>query len=155
MNDHLSIRVRAKFMTSTLQLFAQIEKVVDLAVEHHGHAAIFVVDGLGAASEIDDAEPAHSQAHVASRVNAFIIRTAVHEGVRHAPHLLGRNLLARAGDHSGYSAHRCTSKLSSFSDVSRTAAGTKAGLRPDTEIGCRITRRSSRPQSSNQRKTSS
>ena len=84
MDDHFRIRVGVKLVAAAFQLRAQLEKVVDLAVEYATDAAVFVVDGLPAAGEIDDAQPAHAQAYVATGVDAFIVGSAVNNSLAHA-----------------------------------------------------------------------
>src|SRR5262249_59428020 len=62
-------RVRAgagrEAMPGLLQLGLQLDVVVDLAVEHDGHRAVFVEDGLAAALEVDDAEAAVTESDAA------------------------------------------------------------------------------------------
>jgi hypothetical protein len=45
-HDHLGVRMRAELVAACLQARAQRLEVVDLAVEHHRHRAVLVVDRL-------------------------------------------------------------------------------------------------------------
>src|SRR5262249_44830329 len=56
--------------------------------------------------EIDDAQPPHPQAGVAGNVNAFVVRTAMHDRVAHPPDHAGIDPRAPISiDNSRNSAH--------------------------------------------------
>jgi hypothetical protein len=150
MNDDLGIALRVEIMAALFQVPAQFGEVVDLSVENDPDVFLFVVDGLMPAGKVDDAQSPHPQADGTLGIDAFIVRAAVHDRLTHAVNVGGVNGLAGPAHHSGYSAHWATSA------PSRSARPwPPPGRVPCTAMGCSITRRSSRPQLSNQRKTSS
>ncbi len=63
-DDGLGVRVGLEAMTAVLELLAEILEVVDLAVEDDADGAVFVVDRLVAAGDVDDGQAAHAQADV-------------------------------------------------------------------------------------------
>jgi hypothetical protein len=78
--------------------------IVDLTVEDHPNAAIFVRDRLMPSAQIDDAEPAHADAATAIDINAFIVWPAVANLIAHRPD--GRGLSAAFAQHeTSYSTH--------------------------------------------------
>src|SRR5258708_3095564 len=84
-DDDLGIRLRPKRVTSTLEALAQLGEIVDLPVEHHMHRVVFIGDRLAARLEIDHAQPAHAERHVAVDVGAFVVGTAMSQRGRHSP----------------------------------------------------------------------
>jgi protein-tyrosine phosphatase len=62
--------------------------VVDLAVEDRPNGPVFVAQGLVAALDVDDAQPARAQGHVGSVIDeeALVIGSAVHERGVHRRH---------------------------------------------------------------------
>src|SRR5690348_11590885 len=102
------------------------------------------------AGKIDDAEAPHAEADIPGRTNALLIRAAVHDGGTHLSHGSGIDEFTLPAYDTCYPAHRSTaSRLSSV-----RAFGVRGAV-PRTEIGTLATCRSSNPQLSNQRKTSS
>jgi len=69
-------------------LFAQLEVIVDFAIEHEP-IAVAVRHGLGAGIQVNDAQAAMSQADVSARVlpEPFPVRAAVMNEVVHDPQL--------------------------------------------------------------------
>jgi hypothetical protein len=65
---------------------AQLAEVVDLAVEHDPHRAVFVVDRLMAGREIDDAEAPHAERHAIGDPRTLVVRAAVPNHIAHAMH---------------------------------------------------------------------
>src|SRR6185436_17533388 len=63
MNDGFGVAVGVERVAKVFQLLAQLEIVVDLAVEDDPRGSIPIVNGLLAALEIDDREAAHGQTH--------------------------------------------------------------------------------------------
>jgi hypothetical protein len=68
------------------EVFAELEVVVDFAVEDDLDAAVLVAEGLGAAAEVDDAEAAVAEGDGAVTVVAEAVGAAVLEGVAHPGH---------------------------------------------------------------------
>ncbi len=66
------------------QFLTQRLVIVDLAVEGDDQRAVFVVDGLLAAAEVDDAQPPVPQRGVLVDVMALVIRPAMRDDVGHA-----------------------------------------------------------------------
>src|SRR5262249_1140205 len=150
MHNNFGIAVGVEAVATGLEFAAQLGEIVDLAVENDPDRLVFVVDGLLATGEVDDAEAAHAEAYGATNVDALVSGVAVNDRLAHALDGLGRDDVSRTFDHFCYLAHWLTSLSTCDSDVCLTA-----GLRPCTVMGCSITRRSSSSHASNQRKTSS
>ena len=150
MDDHLRISVGIKRVPPCFEFLAQFGKIVDFTVENHPNAAVFIMDRLPPAREIDDAEPAHAQPDWAFGVDSLIVGTTVNDRLAHSPYFGRIDLLITPPDNAGYPTHRSTSDLSG-SEIFVT----ETGLRPCTAIGCSITCSCSSPQLSNQRNTSS
>src|SRR4051795_8412517 len=84
MDDDLGVRVGFEAMSARLQGAAQLEVVIDLAVEYHPYRAIFVVNRLMAAAQIDDAQAPHRQTDTRLAKRAAVVRTSPHERAVHA-----------------------------------------------------------------------
>jgi len=83
-NDGFGVAVGVEGVAQFFQLLAQLEIVVDLAVEDDPRAAVLVVNRLRSAFEIDDREAAHSEADRAVDVKAVVVGTAMPDRVAHA-----------------------------------------------------------------------
>lgn len=126
MNNHLRIAVGVEVVAAALQLLAQLRKVIDFAVEHDPHTTIFVVNGLAAAGEVDNAEPAHAQADVSLRVDAFFIRTAMHNSLCHPANVFAASQVSLPADEARYPAHAVTSAGPGSSANSLRKSGAEA-----------------------------
>src|SRR5580704_6683845 len=103
MNKDFGIRFRVEPMASEGKAFAELLVIVELAVEDHDHIAGFVPDRLLTASEIDDAQAAHSESE--SRDTRIVcektvfIRAAMNHRRSHGPDARFSLLrIARAGE---------------------------------------------------------
>ena len=106
--DHFGVGVRAKDVTSSGQLGAQLEIVVDFAVEHDLHRSIFVGYRLPAAGDVDDAEPPHAQADGVVHEKSVRVRSSMDQRVRHPPDDGSDRIRCQRRIYdSGYAAHRC------------------------------------------------
>src|ERR1700730_18093133 len=81
--DHFGITASAKEMAAALELDAQLRKIIYLAVEHNAEIARFVVNGLMASGEIDDAEPARTKDRSGAGEHPFVVRPTMDERVHH------------------------------------------------------------------------
>ena len=108
MNDHFRISVGVEAMAICLESPSQLGKVVDLSIQYNPDGAIFVMDRLAARRQVDDAQSAHTQPNAPADVNAFIIRSAVHNGLAH---VMNRCSVCHIGvfiaDNACYAAHGC------------------------------------------------
>jgi hypothetical protein len=105
--DDLGIRVGVEAVAPAFKLGTQPREVVNLAVEDHPDALVFVMDGLVTASQVDDAQPSHAETDAVLRVNAFVVRTAVYDGLAHTMDSLRVSDEARLGTYNACdSAHR-------------------------------------------------
>src|SRR5215213_1162155 len=82
-NDGFGVAVGVESVAQLFEFLAQLEVVVDLAVEDDPRATIRVVNWLLAALEVDDCEATHREAGRAVDVKAVLIGTAVTDGVVH------------------------------------------------------------------------
>src|SRR5207237_9116270 len=82
-DDYFSIAARVKAMAALFQARAKVRKIIYLAIEYNADFARFVVIGLTAASEVDNAQPAHTEDHSGARVHSFIVGYAADERVHH------------------------------------------------------------------------
>jgi hypothetical protein len=80
--DGLGVAVRVEAMAEGFELFAELEVVIDLAIEDNDSVAIVRIDGLVAATEIDNFEASRTQATSDGLVHTLLVGTAVEEGVR-------------------------------------------------------------------------
>jgi hypothetical protein len=150
MNDDFGVAMRVELVTTVHELLAQFSEIIDFAVKNDPNAAIFVVNGLMPAGEINDAQPSHPQAPRAKRVDTFVVRTTVNDGGAHTPHAGRVYGLAVTPNQADYPAHRSTACSGSGFRILRVA-----GIVARTEIGTLTTCKPGRPQLSKQRRTSS
>ena len=79
MDDDLGVAPGGEPVSVCLQLGAQLEEIVDLAVERHPDRAVLVAHRLPAAGQVDDAEPALAEADVALDVEPLVVGAAMRE----------------------------------------------------------------------------
>jgi hypothetical protein len=84
MNDGFSIGTCSEVMAAREQVIAKLGEIVNLAIEHHPDAAVLIGKRLMTAGEIDDAEAPKTKTQTAVNENAFVIGTAMDDGVGHA-----------------------------------------------------------------------
>src|SRR5579859_1444527 len=84
MNDDFGIGMGIEAVAAFLQFGTQFGKIVDFAVENNPDGFVLVEDRLMAASQIDDAEPTHSQSDAVFYKDSFVVRTAMHDGLTHS-----------------------------------------------------------------------
>jgi hypothetical protein len=70
-------------MPEILQFRAQFREVVDFAVENDPNGPIFVVDGLVATGEVDNAKTSHPQSDIVSRKHTLVIGPAMDNASTH------------------------------------------------------------------------
>src|SRR5580704_14589652 len=140
-----------EMVPAPFQFSAQFEIVIDFSVEDRPHRVVFIVDGLLATGNIDDAQPAHAQTNRAPNIQTFIVRSAVHNRLAHAVYVRGFDRFPVSAYDARYPAHDSASAAGCSDSISRAMAG----LRPRTAIGTSPTVKSCSPQLSNQRNTCS
>src|ERR1700733_2928799 len=105
MNDDLRVASSGEVVTERLQLFPQLAKIVDLAVEHHPYGPILVMHRLAPGFQVDNAQAPHPQAGVGTHIEPLVIRPARHDsGAQVAQFLFEDRLILEAYD-AGDSAH--------------------------------------------------
>jgi hypothetical protein len=102
-DDRLGITGGRETMAERFELRAQLEVVVDLAVEDDPDRAGLVVDRLAAAGKVDDAQSPHAQADARLHVDSLVVRPPVPDDFAHAVNevelvLLARRLAAKGDD---------------------------------------------------------
>src|SRR3989442_14711361 len=75
MQHRLHIPLSAQLMAARGEVPPELAVVVDLAVKDDHHRAVFVEDGLLAASEVDNAQPPHTQPDTARDMDPLIVGT--------------------------------------------------------------------------------
>ena len=78
--------VPADLVAALAELFAQLEEVVDLAVEDADDVAGLVLDRLAARDEVDDPQPPVAEHAPAEAVDGALVRPAVDERGVHPLH---------------------------------------------------------------------
>ena len=106
-HQHLCVRARAKAISGRAKLVAKLLEVVDLAIEHDLHQAVFAAHGLrGGLAEIDHREPAVAQAHAWRQPYPFPVRAARGERRHHLEQEILVYRSPRGIQQSGDSAHQ-------------------------------------------------
>src|SRR3989442_5700247 len=90
----LGVAARGEEMAPGFERPSRLGVVEQLAVEDGHDAAVLVGDRLMTVGEVDDAEPAIRQGHAITLEVAFVVGSAMHDGIRHAVHAAGRDRLA-------------------------------------------------------------
>ena len=85
MNDRFRIGIGGETVPASLQIRSELPIIVDLAVEYDPDRPVLVRQRLMAAGDVDDAEPAHPEAHGAVHIDAFVVGTPVNDGLTHRP----------------------------------------------------------------------
>src|SRR6267378_3809545 len=92
------------------QILAKFAVVVDLAVEDHGHALVFVECWLFTGNEIDDCQTPHSQGDAPGNHQTFRIRSTVDHSLAHRVQEVARAVRLRGTrvkiGPTGYSTHK-------------------------------------------------
>src|SRR6185369_10439411 len=104
-HNRFGVAVGVESVAQLLEFFAQLEIVVDLAVEDDPRAAILIVDGLLSALEVNDGQAAHRQTNGAVHVETVFIRAAMTDSFIHPPQQLLVNRLAVVPNDSCDSTH--------------------------------------------------
>jgi hypothetical protein len=81
MYDALGVRTRREAMPGCLELSAQGEVVVDLAVQDYSHGAVFVTDGLPSSFHVNDAEAPMGKPGSSVDVKPAVVRPAMFQGI--------------------------------------------------------------------------
>src|SRR5258706_604671 len=83
-HDDLGIAARSEGVSTGGKLLHELLEIVDLAVEHDGHAAVLVVERLLSRREVDDGEAPVSQRQTRLQVHAARVGAAMKQGRIHA-----------------------------------------------------------------------
>src|SRR5438132_1513831 len=84
-DENFRVRRGAEPVAAALQLVAELAEVVDFPVLHDPDGAVLIRDRLSPRLQVDDAEAADAERDGLVHVEAFVIRAAVTERVRHSP----------------------------------------------------------------------
>ncbi|KFB73971.1 MAG: hypothetical protein AW09_000756 [Candidatus Accumulibacter phosphatis] len=106
MHDDLGIATGVENMSECQQFGDQFLVVVDLPVEHHANALVFVVERLLTSRQVDDREPPVPQAKAWFDMQSTLIRATMVLRLVH-PHEHGAIDVTPAPsiENSGYAAH--------------------------------------------------
>src|ERR1700680_278070 len=105
MNDDFGVAPSRKVVPSCPQLLAQLDEVVDFAVQYNPDGTVLVAHRLLARCKIDDAQTPHAQANVRVQVDALVVGTAMKNRRAHIAQLLFEDRLASQTNDSNDSAH--------------------------------------------------
>ncbi len=118
--------------------------VIDLAVEDHAHAAVFIVEWLLPSREIDDRQAAVPEAQASFQMQPTFIRTTVELRLVHARQYDAADLAPAPGvEDAGDAAHDLNSLVRKFLDNVRGRPAQTADLRSLTPIAAVASGRSS------------
>jgi hypothetical protein len=100
--------MRLESMPSSLEVGAQILKVVDLTIEHSRHSSVFIADRLPASRHVYDREATHPKSHIPLDIDPLVVRAAVGDGSAHAIQHFRTFVTIRqsVAYETGYSTHR-------------------------------------------------
>src|SRR5260370_518199 len=87
--DDLGIRMGAEAMSPVRQLRRERLEIVDLAIERDGDRVVLVEQGLLAAGNIDDGEPAMAESDAGRQMKAAAVGTTMGDAVGHAAEQTG------------------------------------------------------------------
>ena len=103
------VRMAAHDMTLCDKVFTEFLMVVDFPVECDDHIPVFVVDGLCAALQVDDAQTAEAHGNAVVNMFAAAVRTAVDDFVHHVfQYFFGSQ---KTSCKAANAAHRCCSSF--------------------------------------------
>src|SRR5579872_2813543 len=112
-ND-FGVRLRGKLVASSEEIFAKLDVIKDFAVERDPQIAVHRGHRLGAAGDINDAEPRTRQSRGPFNMDGVRIRTSMADGGDHGSELIGLWLAAVEFQDSGNSAHELRTIISSL-----------------------------------------
>ena len=99
-------------MAARFKVSAQLAIVVNLAIENHRDAAVFIESGLFAGEEIDDCEASHPERDAVIDKIAFGVGTAMLHAIAHRAQQFFTAVRRRCArievGPTGYAAHRCS-----------------------------------------------
>ncbi len=85
MHNHFRIAGGPEDMSAFLQLRPQFDVVVDFAIRDEPHALVFVGERLTTAGQVDQAEPAVSEATTVAEIESVAIGSSMAERRGHSP----------------------------------------------------------------------
>jgi hypothetical protein len=91
MHDGFGVGMGRETMAALYQVVVQFDVVVNLAIQHHPDATVFVRKGLVTACYVNDAETPESQADARTDEDTFIVWAAMHDSLGHAVYELAGN----------------------------------------------------------------
>jgi hypothetical protein len=83
-DERLRVAMRSELVTALDEILPQLEIVEDLAVEGHPNGAVLVTERLLTGTQVDDGQPAMSQADARLEMEALFIGPTMRQGSRHA-----------------------------------------------------------------------
>jgi hypothetical protein len=104
-NYGFGIAVGVEGVAQLLQLFAQLAIVVDFAIENNPGRAVAVVNWLFAAVQVDNGQPAHTQANRTLKVKAVVIRAAMANRIAHLTDEPLVHVITIVSNYAGYATH--------------------------------------------------
>ena len=105
MNNDLGVGPGPELVTGFLQLVAQLDEIVDLAVEHDLNRSVFIANRLPAAADVDDAQPAMAQPDLPIHQLALAVRATMTDGLVHPAQGSPINRMARQVKNSANATH--------------------------------------------------
>jgi hypothetical protein len=92
--DRFRIGPSVELMSALLKVATKRFVVVNFTIEYYGNGAVFIVQGLMTAFDVDDAQAAHAQSDFSIHENAGVVGTAMEDRLTHCrktrPNWIGR-----------------------------------------------------------------
>ena len=105
-HQHLAVGARTEIVAPRLQLCAQLDEVVDLAVEDNLDAAVLVAEGLvSGGGQINHGQAPVAQTHTGRIPSALAVRATRGQGAKHRRQYGLRDGSTRRIDQAGNSTH--------------------------------------------------
>jgi hypothetical protein len=109
MDDDLRIAMGVELVSTRFEISAQFQKVINFSIENNPDGPVFIVNGLPASGDINDAQPPHPETDWPVGVDTFVVRSAVNDGLAHPTNIVCVDRLIRPPDYARYATQGFTS----------------------------------------------
>ena len=84
MNNRFCIAIRVKPMAQLFQFLAELQVVINLAIENDPRRPVLIGDWLLTTLDVDDRQPANAEPYAPIDVESILIGTSMADGFAHA-----------------------------------------------------------------------